>query len=61
MASALFELQPNGEASGVIHWYCDEWCRKAEENDYSPVAAGDVEQNTIPEDTRCETCGNVLA
>jgi len=54
----IFELDVNGEATGIVHFYCCVRCRFDDRYNYTPSALGtsaDWVDGTV-----CETCGRTL-
>jgi hypothetical protein len=61
---AIYELDPNGEATGRVHWFCTQNCLVIFAGD--PDGAIESEQTALgsdaewPDDTICENCGVAL-
>jgi len=54
----IYELTPDGEASGIVHFYCGEFCRGPHLNDFKPSESGT--SGDWPYGTVCEHCGEEL-
>jgi len=54
------ELDENGEGNGVIHWYDTDHCRNVAviPPEYGEVVEIELDDDDVPEGTRCETCGS---